>query len=166
MYMIFVSSINENHKLANVIKEQLEEEGKDSEIINLVELDIPLYDTNREKDIGMPPILDSIMKKMKESDGYIFVSPEYNYSTPPVLANFIAWISTIGDDFRAVFSLKFIQLATHSGGGGNDVMNVMRTQFTKLGSVVVPREIITTYQKPLNKDSSQRILKQFIDLSS
>lgn len=163
MILIFVASLNENMKLAAKVQEQLKELGKSSEIINLVELNLPMYDSIKEEKKGIPNILNAIMDKMNQSEGYIFISPEYNFSLPPVLVNFIAWVSRTGDDFRTLFSMKKIQLATHSGGGGNDVSNAMRNQFTKLGSIVMPREIITTYQSALREDSSKRILKTYVD---
>jgi len=165
MILIFVASLNENMKLANILKEQLNSFDKQSEIINLVDLNLPMYDSYKEEHDGIPPKVNELIEKMKKADGYIFVSPEYNYSLPPVLVNTVAWVSRVGDDFRELFTLKTIQLATHSGGGGTDVMNAMRAQFTKLGSIVMPREIITTYQTPLRTDSSERILKQFVDFA-
>lgn len=162
MYLIFVASLNMNMKLAKALHKQLEELGEQSEIINLVELNLPMYDSLKEERDGIPTQIELLVKKMKEAKGYVFVSPEYNYSLPPVLVNIIAWVSRVGDDFRELFSLKLIQLATHSGGGGSDVTNAMRSQFTKLGSLVMPREIITTYQIPLNEESSFKILKQFV----
>lgn len=165
MTLIFVASLNENMKLANILKEQLNSLGKQSEIVNLVELNLPMYDSYKEEHDGIPTKVNELIEKMKKADGYVFVSPEYNYSLPPVLVNTVAWISRVGDDFRELFTLKTIQLATHSGGGGSDVMNAMRAQFTKLGSIVMPREIITTYQTPLRTDSSERILKQFVDFT-
>ena len=165
MTLIFVASLNENMKLANILKEQLNSLGKQSEIVNLVELNLPMYDSYKEEHDGIPTKVNELIEKMKKADGYIFVSPEYNYSLPPVLVNTVAWVSRVGDDFRELFTLKTIQLATHSGGGGSDVMNAMRAQFTKLGSIVMPREIITTYQTPLRTDSSERILKQFVDFT-
>lgn len=162
MYLILVASLNENMKLANILQEQLKEFGKDSKIINLVDLNLPMYDSFKEEHDGIPSQIAPLMDEMENADGYIIVSPEYNYSLPPVLVNAIAWISRVGDDFRRVFTLKVIQLATHSGGGGNDVSNAMRSQLTKLGSLVMPREIITTYQTPIRTDSSEKILKQFI----
>jgi len=165
MYLIFVASLNENMKLANILKKQLHSLGKESEIINLVDLDLPIYDSFKEEHDGIPKKVNNLIEQMKNADGYIFVSPEYNYSLPPVLVNTVAWISRVGDDFRELFTLKTIQLATHSGGGGSDVINAMRVQFTKLGSIVMPREIITTYQTPLRSDSSERILKQFVDFA-
>jgi NAD(P)H-dependent FMN reductase len=162
MYLIFVSSLKENMKLAYSIKEQMEENHKEIEIINLVDLDLPMYDSRKEERDGIPEKIGELVELMKKSSGYIFVAPEYNYSLPPVLANFIAWVSRYGEDFREVFQMKRIQLATHSGSGGNDLMNAMRMQFTRLGAVVMSREIITNYQKPLNVESSKKILKQFI----
>lgn len=162
MYLIFVSSLKENMKLAYSIKEQMEENHKEIEIINLVDLDLPMYDSRKEERDGIPEKIGELVELMKKSSGYIFVAPEYNYSLPPVLANFIAWVSRYGEDFREVFQMKRIQLATHSGSGGNDLMNAMRIQFTRLGAVVMSREIITNYQKPLNVESSKKILKQFI----
>ncbi len=165
MYLIFVASLNENMKLAAVLRKQLKEFGKESEIINLVDLLLPMYDSFKEENDGIPKEIESIIFKMKNADGYIFVTPEYNFSLPPVLVNFIAWISRVGDDFRELFALKVIQLATHSGGGGSDVTNAMRSQFTKLGAIVMPREIITTFQSQLREDSSKRILEQFIQIA-
>jgi NAD(P)H-dependent FMN reductase len=164
MILIFVASLNENMKLAKLIKQKLQNENKDVEIINLIDLDIPMYDTKKEQNDGIPQIIVELEKKMAVAEGYIFVSPEYNFSLPPVLVNMIAWISRIGDDFRKLFMMKKIQLATHSGSNGQDVLNAMRNQFTRLGAIVAPREVLTTYEKSANEQSIQRILKQYLTL--
>jgi len=149
-------------KLANSLKYQIEENNKEIELINLVDLELPMYDSRKEEQDGIPEKIVELVKLMKKADGYIFVAPEYNYSMPPVLANYVAWVSRCGEDFREVFQMKKIQLATHSGSGGDDLMNAMRIQFTRLGAMVMPREIITNFQKPLKVESSKKILKQFI----
>ncbi len=164
MILIFVSSLNENMKLASNLQGQLKELGEESEIINLVDLNLPMYDSLKEERDGVPSRIDALIKKMSGASGYLFVTPEYNFSLPPVLVNTIAWVSRVGDDFRELFTLKTIQLSTHSGGGGSDVTNAMRSQFTRLGSIVMPREIIATYQNPLRPESSKKILEQFVDL--
>ena len=163
MILIFVASLNENVKLANKLQEQLTQLGKKSEIVNLVELNLPMYHSLKEENDGIPEVISTLIQKMNSSEAYMFVSPEYNFSLPPTHVNFIAWVSRAGDDFRKLFNLKTIQLATHSGSGGNDVSNAMRTQFTKLGSIIMPREIITTYKIALREDSSKKILKTFVN---
>ncbi|MCT7909505.1 NAD(P)H-dependent oxidoreductase [Arcobacter lacus] len=161
MVLIFVASLNENMSLANLVKSKLESKKIDSRIINLVDLNLPMYDTFKEQNDGIPQVALDLAKQMEEATAYVFVSPEYNYGVPPVLVNAIAWISRIGDNFRKLFSLKKIQLATHSGSGGQDLLNALRSQFTRLGSVVMPREIIATYEKKYKEDSLERILEQF-----
>lgn len=164
MVLIFVASLNENMKLAKELQTQLNKENEISEIINLVELELPMYDTDKEQKDGIPQKIIELSQKMNEAKGFMFISPEYNYSLPPVLVNMIAWISRLGDDFRALFSLKKIQLATHSGSGGQDVLNAMRNQLTRLNAIVMPREILTTYEKTLRVESSQKIIRQFVQM--
>ncbi|WP_263833478.1 NADPH-dependent FMN reductase [Sulfurospirillum oryzae] len=165
MYLILVASLNENMKLAGKIQKCLETMGVKSQIINLVDLNITLYDSSKETNDGIPSKILELSNTMKNSSGYIVVAPEYNYSIPPVLTNVIAWISRSNENFRELFTLKCIQLATHSGITGNDVCNAMRLQFSKLGAVVAPREILTTPNKKIEEDSLQRILTQFLSIS-
>lgn len=166
MYLIFVSSLNKNVELSQKIKNYLDSLEEKYEEVNLVELDITMYDSYKEENDGIPKKIQELAKKMQKAKGYIFVSPEYNFSIPPVQTNVIAWLSRIGEDFRKLFSMKYIQLATHSGSGGQDVCNAMRTQFSKLGSIVMPREIITSYQDLLEKESMEKIINQFVIISS
>lgn len=163
MTLIFVASLNENMKLANTIKSKLDKQNIESKIINLVDLNLPMYDTFKEQNDGIPQTALDLAKQMEEATAYIFISPEYNFGVPPVLVNTIAWISRIGDNFRKLFTMKKIQLATHSGSNGQDLLNSLRSQFTRLGAVVMPREIITTYEKKCNEDSLERILQQYIN---
>jgi len=165
MYAIFVASLNENMKLATQIEKSLEKMGVKSKIINLVDLNITLYDSSKETNDGIPSEIIALSNTMKNAAGYIVVAPEYNYSIPPTLTNIIAWLSRSGESFRELFTLKYIQLATHSGSGGNDVCNAMRSQFSKLGAIVAPREILATYDKKVEEESLKRILTQFVAIS-
>lgn len=165
MYTILVASLNENMKLAKVLQEQLSSLNKDNKIINLVQMDFPLYDSLKEEKDGIPKKIFALMDTLDKSEGYIIISPEYNGSIPPVLSNTIAWISRASTDFRKLFNEKIILLATHSGSGGTGVTVAMRSQFMKLGSIVLSREILTTYEKKLNEKSSLKILEQFIKFS-
>ena len=165
MYTILVASLNENMKLAKLIQNHLEAMKIQSEIINLVDLNIPLYDSFKETNDGIPSKILELSNTMKNATGYIIIAPEYNFSIPPVLTNVIAWLSRSGENFRELFTLKYVQLATHSGITGIDVCNAMRTQFSKLGAIVAPREILTTYDKHIEEGSLQRILTQFISIS-
>ena len=162
MYIILVASLNENMKLAQTLQEQLSMLDKESKIINLVNLELPLYDSLKEEKDGIPKPIFDLMESMDKAQGYIVVSPEYNGSIPPVLSNTVAWISRASEDFRKLFNEKVILLASHSGSGGTGVTQAMRSQFMKLGSIVLSREILTTYENKLNVPSSKKIVEQFI----
>jgi chromate reductase, NAD(P)H dehydrogenase (quinone) len=52
---------------------------------------LPLFDQDEEED---PPEIVKIFKnKIKEADGVLFVTPEYNHSVPGILKNAIDWVS-------------------------------------------------------------------------
>lgn len=161
MYTILVASLNENVKLAKILESQLEKLEAKSKIINLVELNLPMY-TSREEEKGIPQVVNEVVKVLEASEGYIVIAPEYNYSIPPVLTNAVAWISRVDKDFKKYFNNKKILLATHSGGGGTDVLRDMRNQFTKLGAEVLTSEILTTYKKPLEEGYSKQVLLEFM----
>lgn len=162
MYLILVASLNENMKLAQILQKQLSTLNQESKIINLVNLGLPLYDSFKEEHDGIPKRIFDLMQTMEQAKAYIVVSPEYNGSIPPVLSNTMAWISRASQDFRKLFNEKVILLATHSGSGGTGVTQAMRAQFMKLGSIVLSREILTTYEHKLEESSSKRILEQLI----
>jgi NAD(P)H-dependent FMN reductase len=161
MYTILVASLNENAKLATILQEQLNSIGVKNEIINLIELGLPMY-SSKEEERGIPNDVQELVKILDASEGYVIVSPEYNYSMPPVLTNTIAWISRVDEDFRRYFNHKKILLATHSGGGGTDVLRDMRNQLSKLGAKVFEQEILTTYQNSLDKNFSKEVVEAFV----
>jgi len=165
MYTILVASLNENVKLANTLKIQLNDLDEKCEIINLIELDLPMYSSKKEE-AGISNEILELVTKLESSQGYIVIAPEYNFSIPPVLTNTVAWISRVDEDFKKYFSQKDILLASHSGGAGNDVLRDMRNQFEKLGAKVFHDEILITYKKPLNKEYTKQTLESYLTVSS
>ena len=51
------------------------------------------------------------------------------------------------------------------GGGGQKGLQAMRIMFQHLGANILAREILTTYDKPLNKNSAIAILQNLTKLS-
>ncbi|MDP4198787.1 MAG: NAD(P)H-dependent oxidoreductase [Bacteroidota bacterium] len=54
--------------------------------------DLPLYNQDVE-DAGIPQSVQRLKQQVKDADGLLFATPEYNYSVPGVLKNAIDWIS-------------------------------------------------------------------------
>jgi len=162
---IIVASVNKNMQLAYNIQEVVTELGQQSDIINLVALDLPMYTSVIEDEKGIPVEVQDLAKHLQTFDALIIVSPEYNGSLPPVLNNAIAWVSRIGDDFRAIFNQKFVALATHSGGGGMRGNDAVRTMFSYIGANVLSREIINNYSKEYKKETVVSVVRELVHLS-
>jgi len=162
---IIVASVNKNMELAHNIQEVVTELGQQSDIINLVALDLPMYTSILEDEKGIPEEVKNLAKHLQTFDALIIVSPEYNGSMPPVLNNAIAWVSRVGDDFRAIFNQKFVALASHSGGGGMRGNDAVRAMFSYIGSNVLSREIINNYSKPYKKETVVSVVKELIAYS-
>lgn len=57
--------------------------------------DIPLYDADIQQETGFPASVESIAEQIRQADGVIIVTPEYNYSVPGGLKNAIDWLSRL-----------------------------------------------------------------------
>jgi len=162
---ILVASVNKNMELALNIQEVITELEAKSELVNLVALDLPMYTSIVEDEKGIPKEVTELAIKLLTYDALIIVSPEYNGSMPPVLNNAIAWVSRVGDDFRAIFNQKFVALASHSGGGGMRGNDAVRAMFSYVGANVLSREIINNYSKEYKKETVESIVKELIAYS-
>ncbi len=81
-----------NRKLLKVASNVAQNLGAEVRDVDLKQVILPLYDQDIQ-DAGMPLIVQDLKTMVEESDVIIFVSPEYNYSVPGVLKNFIDWLS-------------------------------------------------------------------------
>ncbi len=162
---ILVASANNNRKLGNKLKDIANELGHEVELINLVDLDLPLYSTVEEEKNGIPETVLDLTNHILDLKAFIIVAPEYNGVMPPVLNNAMAWTSRSTEHWRDAFNEKVVALATHSGGGGAKGLQAMRIMYQHLGANILAREILTTYQKPLDEDTAKNIIKQLAKLS-
>ncbi|GAC13681.1 NADPH-dependent FMN reductase [Aliiglaciecola lipolytica] len=80
-----------------------------------------------------PPILSQLADKIQSSDGYIMISPEYNHSMSPALANLLNHFGS------TLFSYKPSAIVTYSAGqwGGMRAAIGMRTFLSELGCIPV-----------------------------
>ena len=163
---ILVASVNKNMELALNIQEVVTELEAKSELINLVALDLPMYTSILEDEKGIPTEVTDLSTKLLTFDAFIIVSPEYNGSMPPVLNNAVAWVSRVGDDFRAIFNQKFVAIASHSGGGGMRGNDAVRGMFSYVGANILSREILTNFGKEYNKDTAVRIVEELVNYTS
>ncbi|WP_321469634.1 NAD(P)H-dependent oxidoreductase [Halarcobacter sp.] len=162
---ILVASSNNNLKLGQKLALLAKEQGVETELIDLVSLNLPLYNTIEEEKNGIPKEALELASKILSLKAFIVVAPEYNGVMPAVLNNAMSWTSRATKDWRDAFNEKVVGLATHSGGGGTKVLQAMRIQFQHLGANILSREILTSYDKPLNEESAINMISQLNKLS-
>jgi chromate reductase len=76
---------------------------------------IPLFDEDLERQTnGGPPAVKRLRAKVKEADGVLISTPEYNQSMPGVLKNAIDWLSRPGPE--EVLIEKPVAIIGASGG--------------------------------------------------
>ena len=61
---------------------------------------IPLYDGDEEDKHGLPASVKALQEKVRQADGIIIATPEYNFSVPGVLKNATDWLSRSGNPFK------------------------------------------------------------------
>ena len=131
-----------------------------SEIIDLTELEIPLFNPRIHSSENIPAQVITIKQKLFQTEKWIICAPEFNGSIPPVLTNFIAWLSISGDDFRNLFNGQPIAIATFSGGVGIELLTSLRIQLVHLGSQVLGRQLSSCYNKPADEKTIEDILNR------
>jgi NAD(P)H-dependent FMN reductase len=80
-----------------------------------------------------PPHLNTLAAKIEEADGFIMISPEYNHSMSPALANLLNHFGS------SLFAYKPSAIMTYSAGqwGGMRAAVNMRTFLSELGCLPV-----------------------------
>ncbi len=99
----------------------------------------------------VPAALDELAKKIESADGYIMISPEYNHSMSPALANLLNHFGS------SLYSYKPSAIVTYSAGqwGGMRAAVGMRTFLSELGCLPVSAMIhVPGAEKVLAADGS------------
>lgn len=160
---VVVASVGKNLELALEIKAHLETKQAKVALLNLVEMDLPMYSSLAEKVHSAETII-SEYKDSLHADALIFVAPEYNGGPPPVFSNFIAWVSRSTKNWRECFNNKSALIASASGGGGVQALAIMRLQLSFIGMDVMGRQILSTLEKPHKADHLTVICDRFLEM--
>ena len=146
--LAFAGSLREgsyNRRLIPVLAEGARAAGAQVTLIELRDYPLPVYDGDIEA-AGMPPQMRQLQQLMREHDGLLISTPEYNGSMPALVKNILDWISRPMEDGRmgtALFQDKVAGIVSASPGalGGLRSLLVLRDVLAKLGLVVVPQQV-------------------------
>ena len=158
--IIISASCGKNLELSKKFLERSKILKIQAEILDLTSLDIPLFNPRTHNTENIPTEIINIKERLFLAEKWIICAPEYNGSIPPILSNFIAWLSISGDDFRNLFNGQPIAIATFSGGIGLELLTSLRIQLVHLGSQVLGRQLLSSYSKPIELKTIDDILRR------
>jgi len=162
--IIISASCGKNLELSEKFLEKSNELKISSEILDLTTLDIPLFNPRIHSKENIPNEIKELKKKLFKIERWVSCAPEYNGSIPPILSNFIAWLSISGDDFRNLFNGHPIAIATFSGGIGLELLTSLRIQLVHLGSQVLGRQLLSSYSKPIDTTTIEDIIQRLLQM--
>jgi chromate reductase, NAD(P)H dehydrogenase (quinone) len=98
----------------------------------------PLYNADVQNESGFPAPVTALADAIRDADGVVFVTPEYNYSAPGLLKNAIDWVSRLPNQ---PFANKPIAIQSASMGplGGPRVQYHLRQMMVFLDALVFNR---------------------------
>lgn len=133
-----------NKKLVKVAMAPAQEAGAETTYIDLKDYPMPIYDGDIEAESGIPENAQKLKKIMKEHQGLLIASPEYNSSVSGALKNFIDWTSRPekGEKSIEAFTGKVAGIMACSPGalGGLRGLVTLRSILGNIAVVVVPEQ--------------------------
>ncbi|MCZ6559628.1 MAG: NAD(P)H-dependent oxidoreductase [Gammaproteobacteria bacterium] len=154
-------------KAARFVNNKLQERGHLVTLIDPHEYPLPFLDLmHKEYESGeAPEAMEKVSQILRQADGYIIVSAEYNHSIPASLKNLL-------DHFQTEYHYKPSGIVTYSAGpfGGVRALVNLRGILAELGTPSIPSafpisQIHNAFDddgKPLDPAYDQRIVK-FLD---
>jgi len=146
--LAFAGSLREgsyNRRLIPVLAEGARIAGAEVTLIELRDYPLPVYDGDIEA-AGMPDNVRRLQQLLREHDGLLISTPEYNGSMPALVKNTLDWISRPmenGKSGTTLFADKVAGIVSASPGaaGGLRSLLVLRDALAKLGLIVVPQQV-------------------------
>ncbi|MGH6665374.1 MAG: NADPH-dependent FMN reductase [Pseudolabrys sp.] len=114
----------------------------------------PLYNADVQNTSGFPAPANDLAGMIRDADGVLFVTPEYNWSMPGVLKNAIDWVSRMKDQ---TFEGKPVAIQSVSQGplGGARMQYHWRMSMTFLAAFIfgTPEVFVGMAQNKFDKDT-------------
>jgi NAD(P)H-dependent FMN reductase len=135
-----------NKKLVAIAADAAREAGAEVFGVDLRQLDLPLFDQDLEDASGLPEGAKKLKALLRDSDGFLIASPEYNSSVTAALKNAIDWASRAESDDEpplVAFRGKVAALMAASPGalGGLRGLVTLRSILGNIGVLVQPDQV-------------------------
>jgi chromate reductase len=130
-----------NKKLLAVVVEATRAAGGEVTVLDLNDLQIPLYHGDLEDAKGIPPDAQKFIDLITQHQALLIASPEYNSQMTPLLKNTIDW-ATRADENPLTGKVAAVVSASPGAFGGVRSMTLARQLLTHLGCYVLPVQCI------------------------
>lgn len=160
-----VRSDRQGIKVGRWMEKKLKERGHTIFFIDPLRLDLPLLDRMYKEMKNPPEKLRKLREQIKNADGYVAVTPEYNHSTSSAMKNTL-------DYFLEEYFFKPSAIVSYSVGsfGGVNAAQHLRQIFAELGAPSISSSLPISYvDKVFDKDGKlkdeayERRVKRFLD---
>jgi NAD(P)H-dependent FMN reductase len=125
-------------RLAQFVVEGLRGRGDDVELIDAKAVGLPMLDRmyKEYKKGGAPPALERLARQIRDADGFVFVTGEYNWGVQPGLKN-------LTDHFLEEWFWRPAAIASYSAGrfAGARAATAWHGTLSEMGMVVVSSTI-------------------------
>jgi len=130
-----VRSGRQGIKAVHFLENQLQQRGHQTTLIDPLEYTLPLLDKmyKEYKPDEAPEVLQKLAAILKDSDGFLIVSGEYNHGIPPALKNLL-------DHFLEEWAFRPSAITCYSAGQFGGVRAAMQLRMTlgELGMSSIP----------------------------
>ena len=122
-------------KAARYLDKQLKDRGHTVHFIDPLEYELPLLNKmyKEYKTDDAPEVMEKLASKLREADGFVLVTGEYNHSIPPALKNML-------DHYQKEYFFKPSAIVSYSAGrfGGVRAAVHLRVILAELGTPSIP----------------------------
>jgi len=131
-----VRSERNGERVAKWVVSKLTNNGHDVSIVDPLDLNLPLLDKMYKEMKSPADKLQKLQKTIKEADGYIPITPEYNHSISSALKNTL-------DYFLEEYFFKPSAIISYSVGsfGGIVAGNHLRQILAEMGTPAIPSQL-------------------------
>src|SRR5215813_7142132 len=125
-------------RLAQFVVERLRRRGDDAELIDAKAINLPMLDRMyKEYRKGeAPEALERLANKIRDADGFVFITGEYNWGVQPGLKN-------LTDHFLEEWFWRPAAIVSYSAGrlGGAHAATAWHGTLCEMGMIVIPSTI-------------------------
>ena len=141
------SSKSINKKLVNFTLDQLEDEEFATELVDLKDYSLPIFNVDTEEEQGYPDNAYKFMDKIKQADALVVSMAEHNGAYAAEGKNLLDWCSRIELGF--FHDLPMFLMSTSPGGyGGGNVLEMAKKRFPKFKA-----DLKSTFKLPKFSDN-------------